>query len=78
MDKYFCSGDFVACADEVFASGDGGSCPIKEGGDFIKRGVDAAMTHGVAEVVVPVSAVDRVSFIEKHVVRDVWEIIVST
>lgn len=50
-------------------------CPVIEPFGRAQRHIDAAVTHRPPEVVVPVRAVDGVSFVEEHHVGHVGQVV---
>ena len=72
------TGILVRGSDPTLAFGEGRIGPIKEFFRNRSRGVDTAVTHPIAKIGMPVSAVDAVIALEKHGKGDIGQIIVST
>lgn len=77
MDEDSGAGVFGGGFDGVFIGGEDGAGPVENFAGTAYGGVDAAVAHPLAEIVVPVSAVDGVALIAEHVVRDVGEIVIG-
>lgn len=50
---------------------------VKPGGVFSAQ-VDAAVTHGCAKIVVPVSAMQAIALIEIHDIGNAWQVVTRT
>src|SRR2546421_12556008 len=57
---------------------DGGAdrCPVVEPFRFIRRQVDAAVTHDVTKVMMPVRTVNRIPFKKEHGPGDVGQVVI--
>lgn len=58
--------------DGGLAFGNLGIRPVKELLGHWSWSVDATMTHGVTEVLVPIRPMNTKVIVEKHRIRDIW------